>query len=136
MHRLNLNPALIQSGHNYDERINLFLSDSTSKGLGVDSISIETQANAKAAMATLETALTTISNQLARVGAYQNRLKHSISAQTIVEKESKIAFGRIMDADIPKESTNLSRAEVMAKANAAMLAHANNSLGTILSVFN
>jgi len=41
-----------------------------------------------------------------------------------------------MDADIAKESTELSKAQVLSQANTAMLAQANRAISTILSVFN
>jgi len=51
-------------------------------------------------------------------------------------KSSRVAFGRIMDADMAAESTNLSKTQVLAKANTAMLAQANQSMSTILTLFS
>ena len=126
----------IQSGTTPDERPTVFFRDSTAKGIGIDNISVTTQSNAKAAMNTLETALTTISEEISRAGAYDNRFGHTISVFEKVVKETKISRGRIMDADIAAESTKLSKAQVLSQANTAMLAQANNSISTILSLFN
>jgi flagellin len=126
----------IHSGYGSKDRTNLWLNNATTTGLGITAVSVNSQADAKTTMATVETALAKLSNDLSQVGAFENRLKHSIAVQTLVNKESQVAFGRIMDADIALEATNLSRAQVLAQANAAMLAQANNSLSTILSIFN
>jgi flagellin len=87
-------------------------------------------------MVTLETALISISDELSRAGAYENRFGHTISVLEQAAKATKIARGRIMDADIAEESTRLSKAQVLAQANTAMLAQANQSMGRVLALFN
>ena len=82
-------------------------------------------------MVTLETALTSISGELSRAGAYDNRFGHTISVLEQTANTTKISRGRIMDADIAEESTRLSKAQVLSQANTAMLAQANQSLSRI-----
>ena len=84
----------------------------------------------------LDTALEKISGELSMAGAFHNRIEHSMSISTLVAKSSKIALGRIMDADMAAESTNLSKTQVLSKANTAMLAQANQSMGNILTLFS
>jgi flagellin len=126
----------IQTSHNADERISLYFRSNTTKGLGIDSVDISTQAGAKAAMTTLNTALEKISEQLSMAGGFQNRIKHGISLSALLVKSSTTSLGRIMDADMAEESTNLSKAQVLAKANTAMLAQANQSMSNILVLFS
>lgn len=126
----------IQTGANVDEKSSIFFKDNTAKGLGVNSINVSTQSGALAAMNTLEKALTSISDEISRAGAYDNRFSHTTSVSEKVAKETKIARGRIMDADVAAESTRLSKAQVLSQANAAMLAQANKSISTVLSLFN
>jgi flagellin len=87
-------------------------------------------------LVTLEAALTSISDELSRAGAYENRFHHTISVLEQTTKATEIARGRIMDADIAKESTKLSKAQVLSQANTAMLAQANQSMSRLLSLFN
>ena len=126
----------IQTGPTANERPSIFFKDNSSSGLGVDTVDVSTQANAKTAMVTLEAALTSISDELSRAGAYENRFKHTISVLEQTNKATKVARGRIMDADIAEESTKLSKAQVLAQANTAMLAQANQSMSRLLSLFN
>ncbi|MDA8536855.1 flagellin [Alphaproteobacteria bacterium] len=126
----------IQTSHNADERISLFFKSHTSKGLGIDAVDISTQDSAKAAMVTLNTSLEKISDQLSMAGGFQNRIKHGMSLSGLLVKSSTISLGRIMDADMAEESTNLSKAQVLAKANTAMLAQANQSMASILTLFS
>ena len=125
----------IQTGPTVDERPSIFFKDNTSSGLGIENVSVTTQANAQAAMATLQTALTSISDELSRAGAYENRFGHTVSVLELTSKATKIARGRIMDADIAEESTRLSKAQVLAQANTAMLAQANKSMSRVLALF-
>ena len=99
-------------------------------------VDVGSQSNARLAMNTLETALISISDELSRAGAYDNRFGHTISVLNQIAKSTKISRGRIMDADVAAESTRLSKAQVLSQANTAMLAQANKSMSTILSVFN
>ena len=126
----------IQTGPGPNERPSIFFKDNTSAGLGISNVSVTTQANAQVAMTTLETALTSISDELTRAGAYENRFGHTIAVQELTAKATKIARGRIMDADIAEESTRLSKAQVLAQANTAMLAQANQSISRVLALFN
>jgi flagellin len=126
----------IQTSHNADERISLYFQNVTTSGLGIDTVDITTQAGAKVAMVTLNTALETISEQLALAGGFERRLEHGMSLSTVLAKSSTISLGRILDADMAQESTMLSKAQVIAKANTAMLAQANQSMSSILTLFN
>ncbi len=126
----------IQTGPTANERPSIFFKDNTTSGLGIDTVDVTTQANAKTAMVTLETALTSISDELSRAGAYDNRFGHTISVLEQTAKATKISRGRIMDADMAEESTRLSKAQVLSQANTAMLAQANQSMSRLLSLFN
>ena len=110
----------------------IFFKNNTTEGLGINVVDVTTQANAKAAMVTLETALTSISGELSRAGAYENRFGHTISVLEQTAKATKISRGRIIDADIAVESTKLSKVQVLSQANTAMLAQANTAPNTAL----
>ena len=72
-------------------RPSIFFKDNTTSGLSIDTVSVTTQANSKAAMVTLETALTSISDELSRAGAYENRFDHTISVLENTVKATKIS---------------------------------------------
>ena len=126
----------IQASHNADERISLYFQSNTTEGLHIDEVDISTQSGAKTAMTTLNAALESISEQLSMAGGFQNRIKHGMSLSAMLAKSSTIALGRIMDADMAEESTHLSKTQVLAKANTAMLAQANQSMSSILTLFS
>ena len=126
----------IQTGPSANERPSIFFRNSTSAGLGIENVDITTQNNAQLAMVTLNTALTTISDEMSRSGAYDNRFSHTIAVSEMTSKTTKVSRGRIVDADVARESTSLSKAQVLSKANTAMLAQANRALSSVLTLFS
>jgi flagellin len=125
----------IHSGANVDERISISLANNTVTGLRLNGLSLTTQQNARDAMTSLDSVLENISTDLSLIGSYQNRLTHNISLMSNTQRHSQIAFGRIVDADIADESIELSKAQVLAQTNTAMLAQANASLHSVLDLF-
>ena len=78
-----------------------------------------------AKIATLDTAIQGINSSRAKVGAVQNRFNYSISYLQAASENQQAAKGRIMDADFAVETANLSRAQILRQAGAAMVAQAN-----------
>jgi len=78
-----------------------------------------------AKIATLDTAIQGINSSRAKVGAIQNRFNYTISYLQAASENQQAAKGRIMDADFAVETANLSRAQILQQAGAAMVAQAN-----------
>ena len=74
---------------------------------------------------TIDTALNTINNQRATMGASQSRFDAVISNLQISVENQSAARSRIMDADFAVETANLSRANILQQAGNAMVAQAN-----------
>ena len=78
-----------------------------------------------AKIATLDTAIQGINSSRAKVGAIQSRFNYTISYLQAASENQQAAKGRIMDADFAVETANLSRAQILRQAGAAMVAQAN-----------
>jgi flagellin len=78
--------------------------------------------------------LQTISQEQAKFGSYQNRLNYSISNLSRASVMTEQALGRIMDADFAKESTALSKSQILNQAATSMLAQANQSKSLLLQL--
>jgi flagellin len=109
------------------------LSGATSIG-SVTSGDITTAANASTAMADIDAALNTINTERALYGAVQNRFEAIISTLRVTNENEAAARGRIMDADFAAETANLSRAQILQQAGAAMVAQANQLPQMVLSL--
>ena len=103
-------------------------------GSSIASLTIDTQANAQKAIATIDNALTTINDTRASLGAVNNRLDFTVSNLSSIAEKTTAARSRIVDADFAVETANLSRSQVLQQASTAMLAQANARAQNVLSL--
>ncbi|MBE9547608.1 MAG: hypothetical protein IMF10_08995 [Proteobacteria bacterium] len=99
--------------------------DMTSSGLGIDALSIATQAGAQAALTTIDTAIASKDTARAHFGATMNRLENTVSNLSIQAENIQAAEAQISDADIALEMTAFVNNQIKAQAAVAMLAQAN-----------
>ena len=92
------------------------------------------QTNASAALSSIDTALTAISNQRATFGAVSNQLIHAVDNLTNVVTNSEASRSRMMDTDYAASTSELARTQIIQQASTAMLAQANQSKQGILAL--
>ena len=68
------------------------------------------------------------------LGALENRLDHTVNNLSNVSTNTSAAQGRIQDADFAKETTQLTKSQILSQAATSMLAQANQSKQSILSL--
>lgn len=124
----------IQAGNTTAETIELSFIDMASSGLSIDAVDVGTQTNATSAIATLDSALETISSEQATFGSLINRLDYTVSNQSRASVMTEQALGRIMDADFATESTSLAKSQILNQAATSMLAQANQSKSLLLQL--
>jgi len=101
---------------------------------GVSIGSAATSANVLSAMSLIDQAIAKIDDFRSQLGAVQNRFTTTIgNLQSSIENQTA-ARSRIMDADFAVETSNLSRSQILQQAGTAMLAQANQSSQTVLSL--
>jgi flagellin len=103
-------------------------------GVKVASIDISTQAGAQVALTALDAALKSVSLNQAKLGAFQNRLDAVIANLTEVNQNMSASRSRIQDTDYAAETTNLAKSQIIQQAATAMLAQANQSSQSVLSL--
>jgi flagellin len=91
-------------------------------------------ANAVAAIANIDKAITDVDSYRSDLGAVANRLEHTVGNLMTRAQHTSAAMSRIMDADYATESANLAKAQVLQQAGTAMLAQANASTQNVLSL--
>ena len=77
------------------------------------------------ALKTVDSALSYIAGQRAKLGALQSRFETSIAALQVTSENMSASRGRILDADFAAETANLSRNQILQQAGTAMVAQAN-----------
>ena len=100
----------------------------------VASVDVGTQAGANSALDVIDKALAGIADTRAGLGAVQNRLESTISNLQSVSENVSAAKSRVMDADFAAETANMTRAQILQQAGTSMLAQANSSPNSVLSL--
>ncbi|MFH6687509.1 flagellin [Cellulosimicrobium funkei] len=101
---------------------------------GGSSLTVNTAANAQAAIETIDTALKAVSTARSGLGATQNRLEYAISNINVATENLTSAESRIRDVDMAKEMMNYSRTNILSQAGTAMLAQANQASSGVLQL--
>ena len=91
----------------------------------VAEVEIDTQANAEAAMLTIDAALEDVNGIRAQIGAVQNRLEFTVANLEISSENMSAAKSQILDADFAAETAIFTRNQIMVQAATAILAQAN-----------
>ncbi|QWK97176.1 flagellin, partial [Plesiomonas shigelloides] len=71
---------------------------------------------------------------MADLGAVQNRFQSTINNLSNIEENVSVAKGRIMDADIAKESANMTKQNMMMQAGISVLSQANQTPSMIMGL--
>ena len=127
-------------GANMDQRIQVFIQTMTAKGLGISNvgdsafITVETPDDANRAIGVMDHALKIINKQRADLGAYQNRLEHSVVGLDIGAENMQAAESRIRDTNMANQMVTYTRDQILSQAGAAMLAQANQRGATVLQL--
>jgi flagellin len=100
----------------------------------VSMLDVLTVENAKKMLTAVDGALVRIDLERSDLGATMSRMEHVINNLSNITKNTKEARSRIQDADIAEETTNLTKAQVLNQAAQAMLAQANRTSQSILSL--
>jgi len=101
---------------------------------GVDGVDLSSVQGSQDALSTLDAAINSITNSRASLGAYQNRLTAAIQNLDNTSMNLQSSRSRIMDTDYATETTNLAKAQIIQQAATAMLAQANQSAQSVLSL--
>ena len=100
----------------------------------VASSDVQDQTNSNNAIATLDTAIQAVNTQRATFGAASNRLEHAVDNMTNIQNNAEASRSRIEDTDYAETTSELAKAQIIAQAGTAMLAQANQSPQSVLSL--
>ena len=89
---------------------------------------------AATALSTIDTAIGAVSTGRANFGAVQNRLEYRISNLATYQENLVASESRIRDVDMASEMVNFSKLQILQQAGTSMLAQANQSSQSVLSL--
>ncbi|WP_425446278.1 flagellin, partial [Dethiothermospora halolimnae] len=125
-----------QIGANNGQQIDLTIDAMDASALGVKSVNgdLGNASDATAAISTINTAITTVSTERSKLGAYQNRLEHTIKNLDTSSENLQAAESRIRDVDMAKEMMEYSKNNILKQAAQSMLAQANQAPQGVLQL--
>lgn len=112
-------------GANENSTMRTFIATQTATSLGVNGISVSTQANAYTAATAASVAVSRVLSRRARLSGVERRLE---TAKTIVDLSTlhhQTAESNIMDADTAGEIVSFTREQILIQAATAMIAQSN-----------
>jgi flagellin len=128
-----------QVGADDGQTISVSLGDfngatTTTYGAGTASSLSAIVASTATAIADLDTSIAGLNDQRATLGATMNRLEYTVDNLQNISQNTEASRSRIMDTDYAAESTELARTQIIQQAATAMLAQANQSSQSVLSL--
>lgn len=119
------NTTVFQIGANEGEDMGVDLGDMSVRSLGIHRVLVTDRESAARSISIIDGAIDKVSSQRAKLGAYQNRLEHTINNLTTASQNLTAAESRIRDLDMAQEMMNFTKLQILMQAGNAMLAQAN-----------
>lgn len=82
----------------------------------------------------IDNAISKVSSQRSKLGAVQNRLEHTIKNLDVASENLQASESRIRDVDMASEMSNFTKSNILNQAATAMLAQANQTPQSVLSL--
>jgi flagellin-like hook-associated protein FlgL len=128
------NSTVFQIGANQGEDMGIDLGNMSVRSLGINRVLVTDRDSAARSITIIDGALDKVSNQRAKLGAYQNRLEHTINNLTTASQNLTAAESRIRDLDMAQEMMNFTKLQILMQAGNAMLAQANTLPQAVLQL--
>ncbi|AWH53450.1 flagellin [Stenotrophomonas sp. ESTM1D_MKCIP4_1] len=127
----NVNGTMAFTGFTVGGDASVAISDT---GTAVSAFDISDVKGAEAVMRSVDAALQTINSSRADLGAVQNRFTSVVANLQTSSENLSASRSRIRDTDYAKETAELTRTQILQQAGTAMLAQANSSSQSVLSL--
>lgn len=121
-----------------DNLVSVSLGDlraNSATGLNLAGVSVDTNANATAALTSIAAAVSSVNTVIGSLGAAENRLNYASTNVASLYQNVSAAESVIRDTNMAQEYTNFSKLQILQQAGTAMLAQANSSQNSVLKLF-
>ena len=125
----------MQIGSNSSQTLVIDIGDMRATALGeteidgqifhVSDLDLTTREGSQSAMNILDNAIQQVSSERSKLGAFQNRLEHTINNLQVTRENLTSSESRIRDVDMALEMTTFTKNNILNQAGTAMLAQAN-----------
>lgn len=124
----------MQVGANEGQTLDIRINKISLTTLGLYNLDLANEVGAREGIDSIKNAISEISAIRSRLGAYQNRLEHTVSGLDITVENMTAAYSRIMDVDMAEEMTVYSTQQVLSQAGTSMMAQANERPSQVLQL--
>jgi flagellin len=100
----------------------------------VKDVDVTTVGGSQKAVAVLDAALQFVDSNRAQLGAFQNRFSHAISNLDNVSENVSASNSRIRDTDFAKETTSMTKSQILQQASSSILAQAKQTPNAALGL--
>ncbi len=104
------------------------------KDVTVSDIDVSTVAGSQEAVAIIDGALKNVDSQRASLGAFQNRFDHAINNLENINENVNASKSRIKDTDFARETTQMTKSQILQQASTSILAQAKQTPSAALSL--
>ncbi|WP_242412281.1 flagellin, partial [Vibrio parahaemolyticus] len=104
------------------------------KNVTVDTIDVTSVGGAQESVAIIDAALKYVDSHRAELGAFQNRFNHAISNLDNINENVNASKSRIKDTDFAKETTAMTKSQILSQASSSILAQAKQAPNSALSL--
>jgi len=111
-----------------------FTGDLSVSALEINNCDVTDFANAQSALSKLTAAINKVSLTRGRLGAYQNRMEHTMNNLSVMEENVQNAESNIRDTDVAAEMMKYTKNNIMLQSAQAMLAQANQQPQGVLQL--
>lgn len=115
-------------------KLTVYIDAMDAESLGVSKVDVRTDDLATISIERVSLAIAQVSAQRSALGAYQNRLEHTIRNLDNVVENTTAAESQIRDTDMAKEMVEYSNGKILQQAGQSMLAQMNQSTQGVLSL--
>ncbi|KGY09311.1 flagellin [Vibrio sinaloensis] len=100
----------------------------------VDTINVTSVGGAQESVAIIDAALNYVDSHRAELGAFQNRFNHAINNLDNINENVNASKSRIKDTDFAKETTAMTKSQILSQASSSILAQAKQAPNSALSL--
>lgn len=126
----------IQSGCDAGDGMHITIDAMNTDVLGINELNVTTVEGAKKALKIMDSALQKVSANRGKIGAYQNRLEHTIANEENIIENTTAAESQIRDTDMAKEMVRFSNLNILDQVGQSMMAQANQMNQGVLSLLS
>ncbi len=124
----------MQIGANEGQQLGIRIPKMSLENMGISNVDLSTAEGANQGIDKVDEAIKYVSASRSRLGAYQNRLEHTVNNLDVSSENMTAAYSRIMDVDMAEEMTEYTTVQILSQASTSMLAQANERPSQVLQL--